>query len=941
MARYDNLVRWVKKVFWLWSDNNTTSTPQSTTPTTTQPNIQTETLSWGQSSFSANPKTNVQRNIESNLDKWFLSKDEIETIWTRTTWWDNTLSELWGSLKSIPSAIWGIIQNNNEKKRYILWTNESSRYKLVPVELWVKWWDDNLLFNNALNQYANDWDMDRFYDTVKNSFEARKMDDIVWLERHREIWSFAIDKWKIALWDYNISKQELSDYVDMISENDWIQRKSWTSTWEWEDDSNSLISLSNSSKEKHNYNFLQWAESWILDYANKKLNSKAKNRIVPAMHSAIQEQVTRVSEHTLPVYSLEQLVLAKDKSSWTDADKDVIKVANALREIETLYAWNLNRWAKETIQYWTDNDWEIRSSLIKFTNNDTLGSLLTWNLKDAAKKLDYEFNDWDSAIDIVSKLAEDVTYKYQQENTDSKLRKKWNRLMHVWDEWERNMWELWQDIFWWLWQLWWWKTITEYMDQDFTAAWIFDSTASSTKQVFNKYWAQFLEYMPEVVWGLIPEAVEFVVSIGLWASAWWAAWWGVWTAPWAVVWGAVWAWAFILSKAEKIKKVAKLVKTIVSNKVINTIKEVPVVWKTVNTIAKYVEESPKIDKWLKLLTEVATKWGKEALYWMTIDARLNPYDTERYSDLSYYSSIIWSAVTDIAPKIRTSWKWLLDYNKIIDWLWKVSISDAIDWIDIDNKVTSLLLSELTWRRITWEEAWQAVKAFVWVEWAMSKVYNELTDDWKKTFDTFIKNQIWNSILAKEWADSTAFKNIQSLINSPYANVADIVKYAYKLPTDISIWPYISKITLKNWTDANVIWKQWLDWKQKQQILSIEWWIVWKIERWFTDNDIAKLGKLWDWTFKDMVDDKTWKYFTQVWDRKYLTREWYEKLWLELSNESVASLGLELSRVEDVKELLKTRMKWLKWRNISDETIDAIAETWAYDEIVSKISEVIC
>ena len=939
MARYDNIlstaknaVRTVWKTIWLIKDDETT-TQQTTTPITTQPNIQTETLSWGQSSFSANPKTNVQRNIESNLDKWFLNQWDIETTWTKATTESSlydTAKEVWESIKWVWTAFEKNFSFNNEKKRFILWVWDSFFTKDSPIELNLRWWDDNEIFNKALSIYQKDWDIDKLYDSVKDSFEAKP---VHW---QFSVWRFSAmmqawkSMWKIKSWDYKITKNQLKDYLDMISENEEIWQKYWITSENEEDDW--LIKLSDNTKNKHNTAYVAWAEEWIIDTLKQtKLSGTARDIALTGVSSAIRSQVERTSEHTLPVFDIEQQVLAKDKSTWTDVDKKVINYANMLRSLEWMYAKNLNRWWKETLLYWTDDDWQLRDALVWFTNWDSLNTVLTWNLKEAVKKLWYDdFGKHDSAIDIFSKLAEDITYEYKQSNTSWMLRRWWSAFMHASDWVDRQLWERW-----WQWLIWWHTSWAywQYIDNDFTVWWIIDTTDSQTMRTIKKYWANVLEYAWETIWAFVPEIGTAALSAFAAPLTWW---WSLWLWLMKVAPKVVSGFRKVSKYTDNISKFTK------ATKYIDFVKDnVPAVWKTVKAISDVVEEYPTVDKWLKFLNQTIRKWWKEALYWMTIDARLNPYDTERYSDMSYYSSIVWSIATDIIPAVWSSWKRLLSYNKLIDWLWKVSISDAIDWLAFDKKNLAWILSWLTWREVKEEDVSSVVKALYWVEWAMTKTYNEMSSEWKRIFDNYIKNIIWWTIINKVWANATEAKNIMSLIQNPYTNMADVIKYAYKMPEDLQIWPYISKIKLKNWTDASVIWKSTVDWTQKKNILSIEWWIKNKLVRWFTDNDIARLGKLWDWTFKEMVEDKTWKYFTQVWDRKFLTSEWYDKLWLELSNESLSSIGISLAKAEDTKELFKTKMKWLKWNKLSDETIDMVAESWAYDEVVSKISEILC
>lgn len=54
-----------------------------------------------------------------------------------------------------------------------------------------------------------------------------------------------------------------------------------------------------------------------------------------------------------------------------------------------------------------------------------------------------------------------------------------------------------------------------------------------------------------------------------------------------------------------------------------------------------------------------------------------------------------------------------------------------------------------------------------------------------------------------------------------------------------------------------------------------------------------------------------------------------------------TLWITLSEAENTRELFKEKMKNIKDKNISDTTIDAIADSWGYEEIVSKVKEIVC
>ena len=76
-----------------------------------------------------------------------------------------------------------------------------------------------------------------------------------------------------------------------------------------------------------------------------------------------------------------------------------------------------------------------------------------------------------------------------------------------------------------------------------------------------------------------------------------------------------------------------------------------------------------------------------------------------------------------------------------------------------------------------------------------------------------------------------------------------------------------------------------------------------------------------------------------WTTYYLTEDWLKHFWLKPENITLESLWVTLKEAGDTREALQ-KIKWAKWVNISDKAIDNLAETWAYDEITSKVKEVL-
>ena len=105
---------------------------------------------------------------------------------------------------------------------------------------------------------------------------------------------------------------------------------------------------------------------------------------------------------------------------------------------------------------------------------------------------------------------------------------------------------------------------------------------------------------------------------------------------------------------------------------------------------------------------------------------------------------------------------------------------------------------------------------------------------------------------------------------------------------------------------------------------------------FSQTDIENISNLkWFW---DITRNQE-KYFYDVGWKKFLTPEWANRLWIETT--SLQSLWVELSQAENVREVFKERMKEIVNRDkaITDTTIDAIADSWWYDDVLEKVKTI--
>ena len=176
--------------------------------------------------------------------------------------------------------------------------------------------------------------------------------------------------------------------------------------------------------------------------------------------------------------------------------------------------------------------------------------------------------------------------------------------------------------------------------------------------------------------------------------------------------------------------------------------------------------------------------------------------------------------------------------------------------------------------------------------------------------------------------------MRSIVTNGSTNIADLVKYVGKIPWTVEFWPYVSTIQLKNWTKATVMGDY------DKALDTIDGWFASKINWGFTQWDLTNINKIAD--YSDVLENKN-KYFREVDGKYYLTNEGLNRFKLSAENQWLASLWVELAEAENVKEIFKEKMKAIRTseKAITDETVDAIADSWAYSEVVEKIKEVVC
>lgn len=988
----------IKGLFWIGA-KEAVEEPTQPTQTNTQPKTLNEVAQdinrndVQNVSLNANPldQFNKQQEAEAQANNiintqtpdpvsvWFVNPNEAEVTGNvssavkerddevNKTWWEKLfdwVSEWINSAVQFTSdAIKWLNANadyNAEKGDMAMYYDKDSwdiYYLDINTSRWLADWDTwaydwaQTLFDKAYQEFnynvsnaqtqedkLSAWQ--DFYEKSKNLFRLRADDYytdwlLTWengklIGRRKDLYSdeqletLASNKWVDKAWAYVPSFQEFVDYVANLQDNEQLRANINSRYWITENED--TIDLSASTKKKWSDAFYNSAMNWVMDVAKQYLSENEASEAVLNSASVVNSQSDRIQSIVNEVYKKEQIVLATPEGSRTEWDNAILNAANMLRQMESLYAWNINEFIKQNIKYWRNSKWELSENIDTFEGWKTLNQLLTDNLKEIAW---WNFTSRDSAIDVFQEVANKALYEY---NKDSKWA--WAWLQRWWDIAWNMLWELWQQSVYWL--MWarnlianvatgdfeaiddWiqWRsplsTTANYSDNDITIWRLLQTDMWNNSRTIYKYWLNWLEYVPEWIWNIAPD-IALIVASG-WSWAWVSA-----VRWWARVNDAIKAWKATgmlnkLMKASEFSKVAKSTLTGIER---------------VTELAKAATEmNPELRIWAQLLDKAITNWIVD----QAIDAQWSAFDTEPYSNTSMFLSLAWTWLWEFLPIIIQSWV-------VQKMFWQTGIFDIAkymkenaDWISNIAKATNTTPSN-----ITFQDLRNYLNTFDEISDAAKQVYDNLPPAWKDAANKWTKETLYNYLnqFYKLDSQSQVAKDMRRIVANGSTNAADLAKYIGKIPGNVEFWPFVSKIQLKNWTKSTVYWTY------DTSLDTLQGWFASRVWWGFTNADIDAISKIDK--YSDIVKDKN-KYFFEWWDGKYyLKQDWLERFWLSAENLSLESLWLELAEVEDTKNLFKERMKEIRNTDkaITDETVDAVAESWGYQEIVEKVKEIVC
>lgn len=909
---------------------------------------------------------------------WFVNPNDTEVDWDMQAAidaknseegkhrWDRVL-DLW---KEAVSGTVNIIKwlnanadYNAEKQDVAMYYDKDSwdiYYLDINTSRWLADWDTwaydwaQVLFNKAYQEFIYDVNNAKddpaqvsqawydFYEKTNNLFRLRADDyytdwlftwknwKLVW--RRKDMYSdeqldaLANNEWVDKAWAYVPSFEEFQTYVTTLSDNENLKQNIFSNYWLNSEESDT-IDLSASTQKKRSDGFYNKAMNWVMDAAKQYLNEDDASKTILSSASFINDQSSRIQSIVQEIYKYEQIVLAIPENQRTEWDLAILDAANQLRQMEEMYAWNLSSMLIQNIKYWRDSNNELSEMIDTFEWGLTLNQLLTNNLKAVAW---WNFNKKDSAIDVFQEVANKALYEYNKGSKGI-----WARMQRLWEKGWNWLWEVWQqtiyNIMWirnviydvatWDFQSIWdalaWRkplsTSANYADNDISIAQLIQTDMWNNSRTIYKYYLNWLEYVPEGLWNLAPD-------IALIAVSWWT---------W--IWVPIVKWWARANEAIKAGKATWLLwKIIKSAEYSNVAKSTLTGIERVTALARAAQEAnPTIRIWAQLLDAAVTNWVLD----QAIDAQWSAFDTEPYSNTSMILSLAGTWLWEFLPIILKTWIW----NKLLWWNTIFNISEYMR-NNADGLANIARAVNKNMEDITYIDLKNYLKNFDAIEAAAKQVYNDLPIEWKDAANRWTKEVLYNYL--NQFYDlnsqSDFARRVRSIVTNGSLTASDLFKYIGKIPWDVEFWPFVSKIQLKNWTKASVYSNWWYD----TLLDTLDGWFAPRVSWGFSIWDIDKISKLDN--YSDIIENKN-KWFYERSGRYYLTEEWLTHFNLTPESLTLEALWLKLADVENTKETLKTTLKNITSNKklISDETVDAIAETGAYDEIVEKVKEIVC
>lgn len=653
------------------------------------------------------------------------------------------------------------------------------------------------------------------------------------------------------------------------------------------------------------------------------------NEILSNSYWVIEKALNQMHLYLDEPLAYYKAVQSKDYWDLTTWEKAILGYWDWIMEFMDDYTAALQKWLQESIAWGIEN-WELVAPAEMIN-----GMTITDFFKDAISNSNIkawwiELLATESAIDAMQHINNNINYLYWQW--------KWNWLRRWWTEAQRIWWAYWY-TFWELYQLWimgwvrWIEALTwdknqstaDYDLADFTTGRLLTTDEWDWGGLMKKYWLAALENLPEFFWEM--EALRPF----LW-----------WTSKYAKLSDKVLKLEKEANAGRKMNLLSKMFKTTK-----NTVWNVSKAWGTKNWISKmyewvadYLSPTPR----RKAVFELWANTIKRTVRDQAIDAIASYYDTESYSTPSFLLSVWLTWLTEILPSILGDtqlYKMVKNKMRWLDW------SDGTWWrlMDIINSDDELLKR---WENIygTDFNTYKLLASWEWwgeVEDMLKNAYNMLSPDWQMAINNFSKQQmleqikrVWNI----DWG-STYGRNLMSLINAEWSNVADVWKYILWIPGKVEFWWFTSSILFKEWAERQTRFlKQAYDVDLDKITGQFRRWL----ENWFTKEQLEEVASKTKYT--DVIENGkvNSKYFEKDWDKYILNSDWANYLKLQVTDytEAMRKADALRAQAEGTEEFLtETFSKIASWKWIAPETVERLAKSWAYQKMVTEYSKIVC
>ena len=921
-------------------------------------------------------RENAQEYSPDIVQWWFLNPDETELSWgldnaiakekeKESESWVDTLNRRGSNINKFVNKTIDSYKADAEaqevEKHVALWYNPDN-HNMLFLDLWNKWWEEQMFqsewqkYNSIVNnpnvtQQEINQALLNFYMNTKNIFRLRSddyyTDWLLWKIHRREDQYTQEQLDRLAQnntkkWRYEPTLDEWLTYVNTQWENQNNAQQIYQSYWLDQEDED-VIDLSSSAQSERVSAFMNEALDWVNDVSEQYIkDGEVQADFMSSWWSAARDQATRLYPIASRIYAYEKIIRAKPRMEWTADEAYLVDTAERFRQMEMAAARWINSYLKQSAKN-VDENWQISETLDSFEWWQSLWDVLSWEVK----KLSWEESwwwKWDSTIDVFQQMANEALYRYERWR-GSTLWNIWEWVQHLWEWIWYRLWEIWQQTFTLVWDLWtlayhavtpwnWtefedeisWnssaRSSSAFLDQDFTVWRLITTDRSTSSRTIQKYWLKWMEYVPEIAWNLAP-------NIALWMMTWW-------------VW-AVWA----LTKTKRAYQALKAAEWMSMFQRLNQAVKYWTWWvvKWIDWLLAASKATSKINPTRKAIWELVDWTVTQSVIDQAMDAQWSAFDTEAYSTQSFILSALWTLWFNAVLPLFTDAQIVQWIRKLVNKgaMWNWWVWDVLDYMSSskearDNIVRLLQKAD---SNISIRDLKELSNNFSKIQEVAKRAYDSLPEDKKDDASKWTKKLLQQYINEFYRQDSDIARQMNRLIQSELTNPADIIKYLWRIPWQVSFWPYVSKIKLKNWTDATVVWQSWSD-NIKKQLNTIDWGIAAKVEQWFSPDDIANLKKI-EW-FSDVADDVKWEYFTvadENW-KKHLTEKWLEKLWMKAENIDLFSLWIEISEAEDARKALgKLKEVTTPKKKIKDATVDAVVDSWAYGNVVNKVKEIVC